>query len=305
MPRQARPAVPYDERPMQTKPSAPASRAVPGDGVTLRARDWGGGGQPLVLLHGLASNARIWDGVAPRLVGAGLRVVALDLRGHGESEQPDDGYDFASVGRDLEAALAGLELEHPVLVGHSWGAHVALQYTAERPGALAGLVMVDGGLRSAAELAGPTREDTRRRLAPPRFAVPLDDWLARAGRFDAGGSGGQRWVRDFLRAGVEVDDRGVARSRFRFDNHLQVIDALHDQRPAALYPLVDCPVLLCPADDGEPAEAKAAAVGRAFDLLPSASVTWFEDTKHDIPLQRPAELAAELARFAKEVSGRG
>src|SRR5215207_5445800 len=295
MPRQARPAVPYDERPMQTRPSAPASRAVPGDGVTLRARDWGGSGQPLVLLHGLPSNARIWDGVAPRLVGAGLRVVALDLRGHGESEQPDDGYDFASVGHDLSSALAG----------HSWGAHVALQYAAERPGALAGLVMVDGGLRSAAEFAGPTREDARRRLAPPRFAVPLADWLARAGRFDAGGSGGQRWVRDFLRAGVEVDDRGVARARFRFDNHLQVVDALHDQRPPALYPLVDCPVLLCPAGDGEPAEAKRAAVGRALDLLPSASVTWFEDTMHDIPLQRPAELAAELARFANEVSGRG
>jgi pimeloyl-ACP methyl ester carboxylesterase len=278
---------------------------VPGDGVTLRARDWGGEGQPLVLLHGLASNARIWDGVAPRLVGAGLRVVALDLRGHGESEQPDDGYDFASVGQDVSSALAGLELERPVLVGHSWGAHVALQYAAERPGALAGLVMVDGGLRSAAEFAGPTREDTRRRLAPHRFAVPLADWLARAGRFDAGGPGGQRWVRDFLRAGVEVDDRGVARARFRFDNHLRVVDALHDQRPPALYPLVDCPVLLCPAGDGEPAEAKRAAVGRALDLLPSASVTWFEDTMHDIPLQRPAELAAELARFAKEVSGRG
>jgi pimeloyl-ACP methyl ester carboxylesterase len=290
---------------MRTRPSAPASRAVPGDGVTLRARDWGGGGQPVVLLHGLASNARIWDGVAPRLVGAGLRVVALDLRGHGESEQPDDGYDFASVGRDLAAALAGLELERPLLVGHSWGAHVALQYAAERPGALAGLAMVDGGLRSAAEFAGPTREDARRRLAPPRFAVPLAEWLARAGRFDAGGPGGQRWVRDFLRAGVEVDDHGVARARFRFDNHLQVIDALHEQRPPALYPLVDCPVLLCPAGDGEPAEAKAAAVGRALDLLPSASVTWFEDTMHDIPLQRPAELAAELARFAKEVSGRG
>jgi pimeloyl-ACP methyl ester carboxylesterase len=290
---------------MQTRASNPTDRAVPGHGVRLHARDWGGSGQPVLLLHGLASNARIWDGVAPRLVGAGLRVVALDLRGHGESEQPDDGYDFASVGQDVSSALAGLELERPVLVGHSWGAHVALQYAAERPGALAGLVMVDGGLRSAAEFAGPTREDTRRRLAPPRFAVPLADWLARAGRFDAGGPGGQRWVRDFLRAGVEVDDRGVARARLRFDNHLQVVDALHDQRPPALYPLVDCPVLLCPAGDGEPAEAKRAAVGRALDLLPSASVTWFEDTMHDIPLQRPAELAAELARFAKEVSGRG
>jgi pimeloyl-ACP methyl ester carboxylesterase len=290
---------------MQTRASNPTDRAVPGHGVRLHARDWGGSGQPVLLLHGLASNARIWDGVAPRLVGAGLRVVALDLRGHGASDQPGSGYDFASVGRDLAAALDGLGLERPVLVGHSWGAHVALQYAAERPGALAGLVMVDGGLRSAAEFAGPTREDTRRRLAPPRFAVPLADWLARAGRFDAGGSGGRRWVRDFLRAGVEVDDRGVARARFRFDNHMQVVDALHDQRPPALYPLVDCPVLLCPAGDGEPAEAKRGAVGRALDLLPSASVTWFEDTMHDIPLQRPAELAAELARFAKEVSGRG
>ncbi|HEX2374996.1 MAG TPA: alpha/beta hydrolase [Actinomycetota bacterium] len=290
---------------MQTSASAPTSRAVPGDGVTLRARDWGGSGQAVALLHGLASNARIWDGVAPRLVGAGLRVVALDQRGHGESEQPDDGYDFATLGQDLSSTLAGLCLERPLLVGHSWGASVALQYAADRPGALAGLALVDGGLLGVAEWAGPTREDARRRLAPPRFAVPLADWLARAGRFDAGGSGGQSWVRDFLRAGVEVDDRGVARARFRYDNHLQVVDALHDQRPPDLYPLVDCPVLLCPAGDGDLTEVKRAAVDRALRLLPSAHVTWFEDTMHDIPLQRPAELAAELARFAQEVSGRG
>jgi pimeloyl-ACP methyl ester carboxylesterase len=290
---------------MQTSACAPTSRAVPGDGVTLCARDWGGSGQAVALLHGLASNARIWDGVAPRLVGAGLRVVALDQRGHGESEQPDNGYGFATLGQDLSSALAGLGLERPVLVGHSWGASVALQYAADRPGALAGLALVDGGLVGVAEWAGPTREDARRRLAPPRFAVPLADWLARAGRFDAGGSGGQSWVRDFLRAGVEVDDRGVARARFRYDNHMQVVDALHDQRPPDLYPLVDCPVLLCPAGDGDLTEAKRAAVDRALRLLPSAHVTWFEDTTHDIPLQRPAELAAELARFAHEVSGRG
>ena len=294
---------------MQTRPSSPTDRAVAGDGVRLHARDWGGSGPVVLLLHGLASNARIWDGVAPRLVGAGLRVAALDLRGHGASDQPGSGYDFASVGRDLAAALDGLGLERPVLVGHSWGANVALQFAADRPGTVAGLVLADGAVLGVAEWAGATREEARRRLAPPRFAVPLADWLARAGRFDPGGSAGQRWVRDYLRAGVEVDDRGVARSRFRFDNHMQVVDALYDQRPAALYPLVDCPVLLCvagdPADGGELAVAKRGAVGRALELLPSAHVTWYEDTMHDIPLQRPAELAAELARFAKEVSGRG
>jgi pimeloyl-ACP methyl ester carboxylesterase len=289
---------------MQTSASTPTDRAVPGDGVRLHARDWGGAGQAVLLLHGLASNARIWDGVASRLAGAGLRVVALDLRGHGASDQPDGGYDFTTIGGDVAAALAGLGLERPLLVGHSWGASVALQLAADRPGTVAGLALVDGALLNVGERTGATREEVRRHLAPPRFAVPLADWLARAGRFEAAGSAGPPWVRDYLRAAVEVDDRGVARSRFRFDNHLQVIDALYDQRPAALYPLVDCPALLCVADEDAGA-AKRAAVGRALELLPSATVTWFEDTMHDIPLQRPAELATELARFAEEVSGRG
>ena len=297
---------------MRTSTTTPADRAVPGDGVGLHARDWGGSGQAVVLLHGLASNARIWDGVASRLAGAGLRVVALDQRGHGASEQPSSGYDFATIGRDLSAALAALGIERPVLAGHSWGANVALRFAADRPGALAGLVLVDGALLGVAEWAGPTLDEARRRLAPPRFAVPLADWLARAGRFDAGGSGGQPWVRDYLRAGVDVDDQGVARSRFQFDNHMQVVDALYGQRPPDLYPLVDCPVLLCPAadpaDDATHAQAKRGAAVRASGLLPSATLTWFEDTMHDIPLQRPAELAAELARFAdsvKEMPGRG
>jgi pimeloyl-ACP methyl ester carboxylesterase len=297
---------------MRTSTTTPADRAVPGDGVRLHARDWGGSGQAVVLLHGLASNARIWDGVASRLAGAGHRVVALDQRGHGASEQPGSGYDFATLGRDLSAALAALGIERPVLAGHSWGANVALQFAADRPGALAGLALVDGALLGVAEWAGPTLDEARRRLAPPRFAVPLADWLARAGRFDAGGSGGQPWVRNYLRAGVDVDDQGVARSRFQFDNHMQVVDALYGQRPPDLYPLVDCPVLLCPAadpaDGDAHAEAKRGAAVRASGLLPSATLTWFEDTMHDIPLQRPAELAAELARFAdsvKEVPGRG
>src|SRR5207248_4685095 len=65
-------------------------------------RDWGGEGQPLVLLHGLASNARIWDLVAPRLA-AHFRVLALDQRSHGLTDPAEDGYDFPSIVRDLQA----------------------------------------------------------------------------------------------------------------------------------------------------------------------------------------------------------
>src|ERR671930_57213 len=233
----------------QTLPTAPTDRTVPGDGVRLHARDWGAaatGTPPLVLLHGLASNARIWDGVASALPDP--RVVALDLRGHGESEQPDGGYDFATVARDVEIAMEALGIRRPVLAGHSWGANVALQVASSGSGAvdLAGLVLIDGAFQSLSEWPGMSRQAVRQRLAPPRFAVPLRDWLDQAGRWlppGADSAGG--WVRDFLRAGVEVDGDGVARARFHFDNHMQVVDALYEQRPTELYPKVTCPVLLC------------------------------------------------------------
>ena len=106
--------------------------------------DWGGEGRPVVLLHGLASTSRIWDLTAP-LLARDFSVIAVDQRGHGDSGKPDAGYDFASVGGDVAALLEGRGIERPVLVGHSWGADVALELAVARPELLRGIVFVDGG----------------------------------------------------------------------------------------------------------------------------------------------------------------
>src|SRR5919201_5850693 len=106
--------------------------AVPwrGRSIELAYRDWPGDGQPIVLLHGLSSSSRIWDQVAARLAPR-WRVVALDQRGHGRSDKPDEGYDFETIVADDRAALAALAAERPVLVGHSWGGNAALQYAVD------------------------------------------------------------------------------------------------------------------------------------------------------------------------------
>ncbi|TMD67947.1 MAG: alpha/beta hydrolase [Chloroflexi bacterium] len=65
---------------------------------------------PIVLLHGLASAARIWDFVAPLLVERGYTVTALDQRGHGESDKPESGYNFAGWTR--EQAIKDLAPPH-------------------------------------------------------------------------------------------------------------------------------------------------------------------------------------------------
>ncbi|HZD37447.1 MAG TPA: alpha/beta hydrolase, partial [Actinomycetes bacterium] len=257
-----------------TLPDTPTDRSVPGDGITLHARDWGGGAaRAVVLLHGLSSNARIWDGVAPRLAAAGLRAVAIDQRGHGESEQPSSGYDFATVTGDLAHALEALGIRAPLLVGHSWGANVALQYAADRPGGVAGLALVDGGFGDVADWAGGDLEEVRRRLRPPRFAVPLETWLAGSARWlPPGVDPSEPWVAEFLRAGVEVDAGGIATARFHFDNHMQVIDALYEQRPSRLLAELTCPVLLCPAGGrAAPARSRGESTGEPRTDAPDPS----------------------------------
>ena len=71
-------------------------------GLAFHYREYEGAGRPLILLHGVASNSRIWITTAP-LLEEDFHVYALDQRGHGESAKPDTGYDFDSVVADLDA----------------------------------------------------------------------------------------------------------------------------------------------------------------------------------------------------------
>lgn len=130
------------------------------DGVTLHTLRHGDpAGPALVLLHGGGANAHWWDAVAPRLAER-FHVVALDFRGHGDSDRPGkrNPGDFQ---RDLEALLEHLGAPDAVLVGHSMGAHVALAHAAA-PGPSRGPRAV-----VAVEVArgGGSRERRRMRLA--------------------------------------------------------------------------------------------------------------------------------------------
>src|SRR6266852_3389161 len=141
----------------------PADGFVFANGLQLHYRHWsppepGSALPPILLLHGLASAARIWDLVAPLLAARGYIVTALDQRGHGESDKPDTGYDFATILADDAAAVQALDIERPVIVGHSWGAMVALEYAVRHPDAVTALVLVDGAANQLALRPGWSRE---------------------------------------------------------------------------------------------------------------------------------------------------
>lgn len=90
------------------------------DGANLYVKTWGAG-EPLLFVHGGQLGADMWEYQMVPLAERGLRCVAYDRRGCGRSDQPGHGYDFDTLGDDLAAVIAGLDLRQVTLVGHSMG----------------------------------------------------------------------------------------------------------------------------------------------------------------------------------------
>lgn len=275
-------------------------------GPRLALRRIDGEGRPILLVHGLSSNARTWDGVAARLAAAGHEVVAVDQRGHGHSEQTADGYTTEQCAADLAILVEQLGFtgdRAPVVAGQSWGGNVVVDLAA-RHGLAAGVALVDGGwIRLSDRFA--TFDECWAALAPPRFdearADELTGWLTTAH---------PDWPPEGVAgtlANFEILDDGSVRPWLRREHHREIVRSLFEADPAALFPRVDVPVLLVPVigdPPGEVDEAKRAAVDEASRLLPDSTVRWYVGADHDLHVQQPDELTADLLRLVARAEGR-
>ena len=288
-----------DLRPVVTPPPVAGGLDVdlPGHEVRLRATRWPGQGTPVLLLHGLASTRHIWDLVVPGL--AGLPVLALDQRGHGDSERPEGPYDGDTVVADALTALDAVGLSRVVVVGHSWGAWTALRLAAAAASRVLAVVCVDGGATRMRDLA-PTREQVRMQLTPPRTALPPDELRAHL----RSGPLGPWWtptVEQALLPIFGVGQDGLARARLPFDAHMAIVDDLIDADLEPRLPSVRCPAWLISCS---PDQARTEALERTAGLLATPRVLRWDGALHDVPLQWPALVAGVVRAAAEEVSVR-
>jgi pimeloyl-ACP methyl ester carboxylesterase len=121
-------------------------RSLSVGGLTLHYVEWGASSaKPLVLLHGITGHARTWDRLASDL-SPRFRVLALDQRGHGDSDAAIDGdYRVDVMAGDLAGFADRLELRTFTLLGLSMGGRVAIAYAGANPGRVERLVIVDIG----------------------------------------------------------------------------------------------------------------------------------------------------------------
>lgn len=130
--------------------------------IDLSIVEYGTSGPRLILLHGIGSRGVSWWPVIDELA-AHFRLIVPDLRGHGDSDKPAAGYQLPDYAGDLAGLIDALELDRPLILGHSLGGVVALVWAVFHPDRAARIVLEDIPLRAGSR-------------ATPLF----DDWLALA-----------------------------------------------------------------------------------------------------------------------------
>ncbi|MGH7392011.1 MAG: alpha/beta fold hydrolase [Candidatus Rokuibacteriota bacterium] len=263
-------------------------------GLTLNLLEWGVSGRPgLCLLHGGAAHAHWFDLVAPALADR-FHVVALDQRGHGESDWPrPPAYGTEDFAADLLGVLDAIGWERVGLAGHSMGGHNAMAFAAWHPARVRALVVIDSRPALPEDrLAMMHRRGERplRRYATADEAVAAFRLLPRETVADPA------LLAHVARAGVARRDGGWS---FRFDP-----EANRRRRPVDNWTLVSritAPTLIVRGERSPILPREMAE--RLRGAIPDARLVEIPGAYHHLVLDRPAEFTAAVARFLESGGG--
>ncbi len=257
------------------------------DGLQLHWLDWGEGGSPvLVLLHGSVAHAHWWDAFAATACGE-YRVVAPDLRGHGDSDHAPS-YEMEEYLADLAFLVEQTATSPVYLVGHSLGGVIAASYAARHPEAVNALVLVDirlrhrehsrrflEKLRQFPHRPYRSREEALQRfqLLPPSTTAEralLEHVASHAVRELPDGSWGLKFDRASLGQGLPNDLTGVLRQ-------------------------LSCPVLF--VRGARSTVVPAAMLAELHELVPHARIAEIDHAFHHVMLDNPQQFSCVVGEF--------
>ncbi|HEX3375083.1 MAG TPA: alpha/beta hydrolase [Edaphobacter sp.] len=270
------------------------------EGVKLEVVDWGGTGRPLILLAGLGADAHSYDKFVARLTPS-YRVYGITRRGFGASSVPPTGYSADRLGDDVLAVLAALNLNRPVLVGHSIAGQELSSVGSRHSDKVAGLVYLDAAWsfayydsslgdraielievkRKMGELQSQFLQDTR-----PLIQQLLETDLPRLQRVL------QEWQKE-----LEATPAALLTAQVQAANHIPpAVLAIHAGRQK--YTHIPVPILAIyalPCGDlpiGTEAQAKAFEAG-----VPSARVVRLPHARHEVFSSNEEDVLREMNAF--------
>lgn len=282
----------------------PAERAFPSigrlidvDGLQVHATDQGRSGPPVILIHGANVNLRDWTHSISSRLSTRNRAIAMDRPGFGYSERRGDGWTPSRQAAQLRAAAARMGAEKPIVVGHSWGAMVALAWALDAPAEVTGVVSVSGVTMPwgpAADIAAALGVN---KLGVEYYAASLsrraeegaiDDFVSRAFRPQNPPPG----YLDYVGAPLSLRASTIAANN---EDLVQIQSALNELSPR--YPDLIVPVEIVHGDRDWLLDIDQHAHDLA-KFLPNARVTVAEGVGHMAHHARPDLLERAVQRLS-------
>ena len=262
--------------------------------MRLHYLDWGGSGAPILFLHGGGLTAHTWDCVAVMLR-AGYRCIALDQRGHGNSEwSPVVDYRIAAHLGDIEGLVDAMGLERPILVGQSMGGLNSIAYATRRSDRMRAMVIVD----VAPDISASGAERIRDFSSTPELDSP-QAFLERAVKFNP--------LRDpaVLRRSLHYNLRETPAGKwmFKHDQRRRSDDAMRSfteerARLASEVSKIKCPTLLV---RGALSDVLSDAAAEKFaHSLPDGRWVTIEKSGHNVQGDNPRALLDAMRAFFRD-----
>jgi non-heme chloroperoxidase len=258
------------------------------DGLCLHYAEGGDAeGQPVVFLHGWPDSWFSFSRVLPELP-EGIRALAVDQRGFGDSDRAPSGYTIPELAGDVIAFLAALGIERATLVGHSFGSFVARQVAIAQPDRVAALVLIGTAYRASNAVTRDLQSSLRDLPNP----IPLE------------------FARDFQASTAyralpaEFFERIVTESlklpprlwRLAFDGLIEYDDTRHLE-------LIEARTLLLWGE--RDALFSRVDQDRFIEALPNARLKVYEETGHCPNWEQPQRVAADIASLILRESHHG
>jgi len=274
-----------------TDPSAWQSATVQANGLNFHYNRTGNGSQPpLVLAHGFSDNGLCWTPLAEAL-SADYDVIMVDARNHGLSDAPDQIFTLLDQVEDLVAFVKALNLDKPILLGHSMGAITALLLAAKYPSLPKAILLED---------PPPLWAFDPLSLFDASWAAKTHQWLDKIKTQTRAEIIAEEWAKSPRWSEAEMGPWADSKMQF----HLNGLDKV---KPVAvdlptLLPQVTCPVLLITADPVLLSAVTAEQAKALQGLVPQTQVAHIANSGHSIRRDQFDAYLAAVRSFLAEAA---
>ena len=276
-----------------TTTSEPREATLSIRGFRLHYVAWGDPARPpLILLHGITGHARTWDTLATALADR-WHVLALDQRGHGDSEPaPDGDYTVGAMADDLEAFADALGYRRFTLLGLSMGGRVAMGFAGAHPERVERLVIVD----IAPEIHPPGMARIRTMIANAPESIESEEW-AEETAMAANPRADVAELRHRIKHALKREPDGTLTWKYARDLR-EMMRRGGRREPMDLWERlthITCPTLLVRGAESDVLSPELAA--RVVASLRDGRLVEVPDAGHTVPGDRPAQFVEVVRRF--------